>query len=71
MADCKVQMTDDRGGQGILTIKDGGHLDIGSNTTLNCKNGNIKVTETKPTTKGVVKHPVLVIGPGLRLKKSR
>jgi len=68
--DCTVKMTDDSGGEGTLTIKNGGHLNIGSNTTLNCKDGKVKVTETKPTKHGVVKKPVLVVGEGLRLKKG-
>ena len=68
--DCKVVMHDEKGDvSGNLTIKNGKHVDIGSNTRLNCKDGNVTVTETNPT-KRVVKRPELVIGPeGLRLKE--
>jgi hypothetical protein len=69
--DCTVVMQDEKGEvAGNLTIKNGKHVDIGGNTRLNCKNGNVKVTQTNPTTHGVVKHPVLVVGSeGLRLKE--
>ena len=71
--DCEVEMHDEKGEvAGNLTIKNGKHVSIGGNMTLHCKNGNITVTKTNPTMRGVVKHPVLVPGiEGLRLARKR
>jgi uncharacterized protein (UPF0333 family) len=71
--DCEVEMRDDKGEvAGNLTIKNGKRVNIGGNTTLHCKDGNVKVNETNPTKRGVVKHPVLVVGAeGLRLARKR
>lgn len=71
MADCKVEMRDEKGEvAGNLTIKDGKHVDIGGNTTLNCKNGDVTVTPTNPKKRDVVKDPVLVFEPeGPRLAR--
>ena len=71
--DCKVDMKNQKGELvAELTIKNGKQVDIGGNTTLHCKNGNVTVTETNPTKRGVVKHPVLVVGTeGLRLARKR
>jgi hypothetical protein len=71
--DCKVEMRDGKGEvTGNLTIKNGKAVHIGGNTTLHCKDGNVKVTETVPTKRGVVKDPVLVVETeGLRLARKR
>ena len=71
--DCEVEMRDEKGEvAGNLTIKNGKKVNIGSNTTLHCKNGDVTVTETTPTKRGVVKHPVLVVETeGLRLARKR
>ena len=70
--DCKVEMRDEKGEvAGNLTIKNGKHVNIGGNTTLNCKDGNVTVTPTNPTKRGVVRDPVVVVGPeGLRLARK-
>jgi len=60
--DCEVEMRDDKGEvAGNLTIKNGKHVNIGGNTTLNCKNGNVTVTETNPTKRSDRKQPLFVV----------
>jgi hypothetical protein len=71
--DCTVIMNDENGElAGNLTIKNGKHVNIGGNTTLTCKNGDVTVSKTNPTQQGGVlkHHPVIVFGTdGLRLKE--
>jgi hypothetical protein len=76
--DCTVVMNDENGEvAGNLTIVNGHHVNIGSNTTLTCTNGNVTVSETKATSQGGTKpsggpkpNPVIVSGTqGLRLKE--
>jgi hypothetical protein len=71
--DCEVEMRDEKGEvAGNLTIKDGKKVNIGGNTTLHCKNGNVSVTETVPTKRDLGERPVLVIdAEGLRLARER
>lgn len=60
--DCEVEMRNDKNEvAGHLTVKNGKSVNIGGNTKLSCKDGNITVSETTPTKRGDAKNPVFVV----------
>jgi hypothetical protein len=71
--DCKVDISDRGQTVGTITIKNGKSVDIGNNTRLTCKDGNITVSPSNERPlRGEIQNPLLAVTKaGLSLTRKR